>query len=756
MNRWLILFSGLFIFTSFVWASPDGGMSVGQKQDARAVNVFLHSNALFSQQEAFLYSTTTYTFNDLVVFSYFDDSEFFLFNQDGVKMDSIVLQNNQFYVFSPGMGTYRVEGNKSFTLLIGDPVSRSVLGYYAVDESGSPLSTRLNTYMPVSSYTGEHFIVFAYDDQTEYKIKNLQDSSVIAAGVLNRGEHYQLDGYANTFIGVESNKPVSALSYADQGYFIPADNGTFAGMNFYGFSGVVGGWGNGVVITAYQDSTHYLILNSSSGDTIAQGVVNKGEVYAYSVYEDLYWQVISDQPVTVSNTPYASFSGSYYYLTRQIDESGRGIGTNFYTPVVSGDYNILSYEDNNSVLITAMTMGDTIWAGVLNAGEQYHFSCQTEVYHVTGSTNLAIITSWGGSYGADFVPLNFTVGLPDLAVSSADLRFDPEADTYSQGDPITIKAWIHNQGYQTANDVKVRFYDGDPQGGLPISPVLTADSIAAGDSVQFSYNWTVPEYPEYHNVYVIADQGNSIQESNESNNVSFKAIIANDDLLPPLSTVIEAPVAVDVSETDSLEFTDFTIHLSLFNTGTVTAQNAKATLTLPEGLSVADTSLLTVDWPEIGAQQSADTSWQVHIDSLIDGDAYFYSVLVEADSVTPKRVERMLLINRATGIKTNSPATLIPSGFSMSPNYPNPFGAGSSLRGNAATHFEIQLTRAARIDLDVFNITGMKVAELDHSVKSAGRYQFSFNGKGLSSGVYFIRFRANNNDIAVNKIIFLK
>ncbi len=754
-NRWM-LFTGLFIFTSILLAGPDGGGNSSPMRDTRAVNVFLHSNGWFSQQEAFSYSTTTYTFNDLVVFSYFDDSEFFLFDQNGAKLDSIILQNNQFYVFSPGRGTYQIEGNKSFTVLIGDPVSRSVLGYYAVDESGSPLSTRLNTYMPVSSYSGEHFIIFAYDDQTEYMIKNLQDSSVIAAGVLNRGDHYQLDGYANTFIGVESNKPVSALSYADQGYFIPADNGTFSGTNFFGFSGVVGGWGNGIVITAYQDSTHYTVLNSASGDTLARGVINKGEVYSQSVYEDLYWQVICDHPVTVSNTPYAAYTGNYYYLTRQIDESGRGIGTNFYTPVVSGDYNVLSYEDDNHVLITAMSSGDTIWAGVLDEGSQYHFSSIKEIYHVTGSKNMAIITSWGGSYGADFVPLNFTVGLPDLAVSSKDLSFDPEAESYSEGDAITIKAWIHNQGYQTAHDVKVRFYDGDPEGGLPISPYLTADSISAGDSLLFSFNWTVPEYPEYHNVYVIADRENSIQESNESNNVSFKAIIANDDLLPPLSTVIEAPVAVNVSAEDSLEFTNFTIHLSLFNTGDVSAKNTRATLTLPQGLSLADTSLMEIEWLEIGSKQNVDTTWQVRIDSLIDGDAYFYSVLVEADSVAPKRVERMLLINRPTGIKTAPPSAMLPTGFSMSQSYPNPFGAGSLFKGNTKTHFEIQLTKAARIDLDVFNINGRKVAELDHSVKSAGRYRFSFEGKGLSSGIYFIRFRANQIDIAVNKIILLK
>jgi len=237
---------------------------------------------------------------------------------------------------------YSVECTKSFSVLVGDPVSANVLGYFAVDESGSPLSTRLNTYMPAYYTSGEHFIVFGYYAGTEYVIKNLQTGTVIAAGILNEGEHFQLDGYSNTFIGVEANKPVSALSYTDQGYFIPATNGTFAGTKFYGFSGYVGNWPNGIIVTGYSDSTHYLIMNSTTGDTIASGVVNEGETFAQITSSDMYYSVETDQIVTVSNTPYANYSGSYYYLVRQVDESGLGIGTNFYAPAISGQFDIFS------------------------------------------------------------------------------------------------------------------------------------------------------------------------------------------------------------------------------------------------------------------------------------------------------------------------------------------------------------------------------------------------------------------------------
>ena len=741
---WIVVLAVFSVFAN----TPDGG-GKAPKQDARRVNVFQPApNQVFSDQDDFLYSTTTYTFGDLVVFSYFDDSQFFILAQDGSKIDSVILQNNQYYVFSPGDGIYQVVGNKSFSLLIGDPVSANVLGYFAVDESGSPLSTRLNTYMPTNYWGGEHFILFAYNDGTEFAVKNLSDNTIISAGVLNKGEHLQLDGYYGVFLGVEANKPVSALSYTDQGYFIPSTNGTFAGTEFYGFSGYVGSWPNGIIITAYSDSTTFLIVNSATGDTIATDTLDTGEVFSYAVYQDVYWQVMTNHPVTVCNSPYAAYSGYYYYLTRQIDESGRGIGTNFYTPVIAGTVNIFSFEDGNEVLVINTTTQDTVWQGTLDAYQEYSFSSSYTVYHITGSKNLAVISSYGGGWGADFVPLNFSLGLPDVALSSNNIYFDPDTDKRAPGDPITLSAMVHNWGYQTAYNVAVQFYDGDPEGGQAISSVMIADSIPAGDSAYFQQQWTVPDYPEYHAVYVIVDQENTIRESNESNNMSFKFIIPNDDLLPPLSTIIDAPVAVNVVGDDSLEFDSLDIRINLVNTGTVDAPNARAILSLPPGMKLTEDSQDSILWDVIPASQHADSVWHVVIDSLIDGDAYFYSILVESDSSAPKIVERMLLINRPVGINERTTDGKLPAEYFLSNNYPNPF--------NPVTHFDVFMKKQANLQLDVYSINGQKIATLFKGSATAGKHSFTFNGAKYGSGVYFVRMRVDGKDVMTRKMMMLK
>ncbi len=591
----------------------------------------------------FVFATTSYTFSDLIVFSYFDNTTFNFFNSAGELIGTTTLNNDEYYAFTSGAGVYRVEGSNSFTLLVGDPVSNYVMGYFAVDESGRALSTRLNTYMPLA-YGYAHFILFGYEDGTEFTIRDLSSGNTIAAGILNEGEHFQLDDYYGVFLGVRSSKPVSALSYGDQGYFVPATNGLFTGTQFYGFSGYVGGWPNGIIITAYSDNTTYTVTNSTTQEVISSGTLNEGEVAYDIIYEDTYWEVETSNNATVCNTPYAYYSGSYYYLTRQVDESGRGIGTNFYTPVIPGDYNIFSYEDGNEITVYDPNTESNVWTGTLNEGEGYYFYSTKTVYHVTGTKNLSIISSFGGAAGADFMPLNFALGLPDLAVSASDIVLLPDTETRNAGDPITIKTTVHNYGFATAKNVGIRLFDGDPDGGIPISAVMYVDSIQAGSSYTFSFDWTVPTNPAYHAIYAQIDPNDVVVESNGSNNIAYKFVIPNDDLLPPISVSVSSISSIKVEDSVP-QTTSFSVTASLFNTGGVEATNVTATINLPSGLSLVEGNA-TTEFGNMQANGGDYTVWPIHVDNLPAGDVFFYTITVDADNAPAKIIERMIQINK--------------------------------------------------------------------------------------------------------------
>ena len=706
------------------------------------------SNVTTTNDSGFVFSTTTYTFSDLVVFSYFNNSRFNLYDQSGMKIDSISLNSDEYHSFKPnsGQGIYRITGNQSFTLLVGDPVTNNIMGFYAVDQAGKPLSTHLETFMPKYWSGSERFIVFAYSDGTEYTIKNLSDSTTIAAGIINKGEHVALNDVQGKFLKVTANNLVSALSYADQGYFVPADNGTFSGINFYGFSGYIGSWLNGIVVTAYNDSTEYLILNTVTGDTIQSGMLQYAEVASPTISSETYFQVITNKSVTVSNTPYAGWSGNYYYLTRQIDESGQGIGTHFITPVTPGSFDIFSFEENNHVLIKNTVTGDTTYDATLAKGEHYNFTSSKTIYDISGTANLSAIASYGGGFGADFVPLNFATGLPDLAISSRDIIFDPDT-VQNVGDPILITAMIHNYGYTTAYDIPVEFFDGDPAGGNTISGLLTIDSIPPGTAETMQTQWNTPANPEYHAVHVAIDYEQTILESNTSNNSAFKNLVPNKDLLPPLVTIIEAPASVNIATGDTLEFNTFDIQVQVFNSGTVMADTVTTLLHLPIGLTIVDgsDSLFTIG--NMASNATATHTWRVHINSFQDIAAFFYTVTVDAKNAEAKDVNRMLVINYPTGLERKDRAHA-PENFALLQNYPNPF--------NPTTNIEFHVNKTSQIVLDVYDLSGRKVETLVQSRLEPGFYKTRFDGKGRSSGIYFVRLQIDGLERGFMKMTLIK
>ncbi len=85
-----------------------------------------------------------------------------------------------------------------------------------------------------------------------------------------------------------------------------------------------------------------------------------------------------------------------------------------------------------------------------------------------------------------------------------------------------------------------------------------------------------------------------------------------------------------------------------------------------------------------------------------------------------------------TGIDGADPE--IPVKFLLSQNYPNPF--------NPSTTIRFSLPRAAQVRLTVFNVLGQQVTELLNERKPAGEHTVTFDGRNLSSGVYYYRIEA--------------
>jgi hypothetical protein len=277
------------------------------------------------------FETTVYTFNDLAVFSYFEGTDIKIYNQEGDLSYEQILPADSLYSITPGPGIYRLVSNKSFTILVGDAVTSYVNGYFAVDEAGKGTSLKLNTWMMTGFYPAQdEFVIFAYNDNTGFTVKDLATKQIIYAGILNKGKYFSfrqaglLSSIYHTAVQVTGTLPISALSYTDQDYYVPSANGTFTGTEFYGYSAYEGYWVNSITITSYADNNKVTIENIDSSTVIDTVTLMRGQVYTRGVTAPTYWAVTSQGPVTTANIPYYGWTGNYYYMTRAIDETGVG------------------------------------------------------------------------------------------------------------------------------------------------------------------------------------------------------------------------------------------------------------------------------------------------------------------------------------------------------------------------------------------------------------------------------------------------
>lgn len=89
-------------------------------------------------------------------------------------------------------------------------------------------------------------------------------------------------------------------------------------------------------------------------------------------------------------------------------------------------------------------------------------------------------------------------------------------------------------------------------------------------------------------------------------------------------------------------------------------------------------------------------------------------------------------VSNSTGIPTSVEEennSIVVNNFELQQNFPNPF--------NPTTQIRFSLAEQSQVTLKVYNILGKEIATLINDLKGAGAHEISFDGTGLSSGVYF-------------------
>ena len=86
-----------------------------------------------------------------------------------------------------------------------------------------------------------------------------------------------------------------------------------------------------------------------------------------------------------------------------------------------------------------------------------------------------------------------------------------------------------------------------------------------------------------------------------------------------------------------------------------------------------------------------------------------------------------------TGI---NPDNAEPEAFSISPNYPNPF--------NALTTIDYRLPKTLSVKIGIFDILGNRIDLISDGRQEAGEHRIIWNAADLSSGVYYYKIQAGD------------
>ncbi len=109
-------------------------------------------------------------------------------------------------------------------------------------------------------------------------------------------------------------------------------------------------------------------------------------------------------------------------------------------------------------------------------------------------------------------------------------------------------------------------------------------------------------------------------------------------------------------------------------------------------------------------------------------------------------------LSKPSGGGDDPPPTVLPEGFELSQNWPNPFNATTLIR----YHLPAVSYQRSAVSLRVYNILGQEVRTLIDEKQSPGYYSVVWNGRDdfrqeVSSGIYFYRLKVKGERLKATK-----
>jgi FG-GAP-like repeat/Secretion system C-terminal sorting domain len=149
-----------------------------------------------------------------------------------------------------------------------------------------------------------------------------------------------------------------------------------------------------------------------------------------------------------------------------------------------------------------------------------------------------------------------------------------------------------------------------------------------------------------------------------------------------------------------------------------------------------------ITWAEHDLTTDFNRPWPLYVcDIDDDGD----NDVLSASSYNGSN-ELALWRNEGEGLFVEE-RSLFPAEFELSV-YPNPF--------NAQTSISIQLPQSGDLMVEVFDVTGRRVAILADGSYSSGKHSLTVDGSEWASGVYFVQASTTEGLLGIQKVVMMK
>ena len=329
--------------------------------------------------------------------------------------------------------------------------------------------------------------------------------------------------------------------------------------------------------------------------------------------------------------------------------------------------------------------------------------------------------SFSNNYQFEISRNNPSAGSLHLRLSSRGDLNDEQGTTLSISSPyygpqspglFTLEMDIYSNPDSTQrNDSELHIYINDSQDEISGGVVVKNRSLSTlsknneGSTViQGSYNFPLRTYNRVKVVY-----------DTEQNRVRYfinNSQIASVELLTPMPTMS---------------------HLELYYVPT----NASVSYDV-DNISISKSDALRwLSIPEeafsIEPGETKDIDLEISTSELIS-DAYQGKLYLKTNdpSAETSVIPISLFVEASVSTEENNFA----DEYELLPAYPNPF--------NPKTTISYRLKSSTKVNLEIYNVAGRRVATLVDNIESPGKHTMQWDATSMSSGLYFIKFQAGD------------